>query len=244
MQNSRLSRKKISAVASAILLVVAFVVTLAGSAVLAYTPSSMRTPSIEHLHFRMQIVVDGQYVDASDERFQVPYVPNLCSGDLTAEPIHFHDGNGQFVHIHWKAVTGGQVLKNYGWNYIGGDDAVLGYRFDDLFNIRPVPIHGDVLPTLDPSTNLYIYTGDENSYARQDFAVFMKEPLETFFGRESNFLASGDSHSDAAGISQLERINNLLGNVVIFAQDEEPTQAAIEARFDALVPLTESTCGG
>lgn len=43
---------------------------------------------------------------------------------------------------------------------------------------------------------------------------------------------------------ELTRINNLVGNVVIFVQQNQPTKEQIQERFNNLVPLHESTCGG
>ena len=43
---------------------------------------------------------------------------------------------------------------------------------------------------------------------------------------------------------QLTRINNLIGNVVIFAQKDKPTDQQIKDRFNKLEPLSDSTCGG
>ena len=55
-----------------------------------------------------------------------------------------------------------------------------------------------------------------------------------------------DGHSEDSDKSEdeLKRINNLIGNVVIFAQDTEPTSEQITERFSNLVPLHDSTCGG
>jgi hypothetical protein len=43
---------------------------------------------------------------------------------------------------------------------------------------------------------------------------------------------------------ELKDINNLLGDILIFVQKEAPTDDQINARFDAMEPLTPSTCGG
>lgn len=43
---------------------------------------------------------------------------------------------------------------------------------------------------------------------------------------------------------KLTRINNLVGNVVIFAQKDKPTDQQIKDRFNKLEPLSDSTCGG
>jgi hypothetical protein len=43
---------------------------------------------------------------------------------------------------------------------------------------------------------------------------------------------------------ELKDINNLLGDVIIFVQKEEPTPEQVKSRFDAMEPLSPSTCGG
>lgn len=221
-----------------------FVAAVMGTYVVTVSPSAIRNPEIEHHHFRMQIVVDGENVDFSEQKFQVSYEPDQCSGELTAEPIHFHDNQDQFVHIHWANITGGLVLKNYGWNYVGGVNDLLGYRFDDFGKIQAVPIHGDVIPKPNESARMFVYIGDASGYTQKDFQDFTQDDLETFFGVESNFPAQDPGHSDETAAEALVRINNLLGNVVIFAQEQEPTQEQIAERFNNLVPLTDSTCGG
>lgn len=241
------------------------VVVLAFGYVYAASPAAIRNPKMDHLHFRMQMVVNGQEVNFGSDAFQTPYAPDQCSGELTAVPVHFHDNKGQFVHIHWANITGGIVLKDYGWNLIGGPDATLGYRLDNLPRITRVPIHGDALPKLPNNAKFWVYTGDEHSYQTRSFEDFKKQTLEQFLGKESNFpkqtrggllawlfpaaSAHGgvdDGHTviDATEEERLTRLNNLIGNIVIFVQNEQPSDAQIKARFDNLSPLPESTCGG
>ena len=225
-------------------LIVAVIALVLGTYVFASSPASIRTPELEHYHFRMQVVVDGQDVDFSDDRFQIAYSPNQCTGELTTEPIHFHDKQDQFVHVHWAGMTGGLVLKNYGWNYIGGADSILGYRLDTILNPQAVPIHGNELPKIDDSYSFYVYIGDESGYTQKDFTDFVNQDLETFFGVASTFPVQEGGNSDETIAESLVRINNLLGNVVLFAQKEEPTDEEIMDRLNNLVPLTDSTCGG
>jgi hypothetical protein len=160
-------------------------------------------------------------------------------------------------------MTGGLLLKFYGWNYIGGLNNTLGYRFDQLPKVSRVPIHGNALPKLANGDQLYVYSGDEHSYQARNTNDFLRQDFEKFFGKQSNlghgdqtsFLdklfpkvsAHGTESHGATGADtsvNLEDVNNLLGNVVIFAQKDKPSDAAVKARFDHLVPLTASTCGG
>lgn len=239
---------------------VVLVAVLSGSAY-AYTstPAAIRNPKFEHLHFRMQIINGDKAVNFAGKGFQAGYAKDNCNADLTKSPIHFHDGKDQFVHIHWKDITGGQVLKYYGWNRIGGTDGLMGFRADD--NMKAVPIHGRALPS-PASETMYIYAGDQEKYAKKDVDTFLKQDLESFFNKDSNVksddtallnrlfpkaAAHGDeAHGDTphGDDAELKRINNLIGNVVIFVQDKAPTDNEIKARFDALEPLTDSACAG
>ncbi len=67
----------------------------------------------------------------------------------------------------------------------------------------------------------------------------------------NNQIKINDNNNPAAIIDtsikteeELKQINNLLGNVVIFVQPNEPIQEQIQARFNNLEPLGLSTCGG
>lgn len=237
----------------------------------AITPSVIRSPKLEHYHFRMQILVQGKAEDFSTDAYQTEYAKDQCTADLPAQPIHFHDHKNQIVHIHWEGITGGMVLKYYGWNYIGGVSDALGYRLEGFTHRTKVPIHGTTLPAVPAGAHFYVYTGDETGYQERNFNDWTGKDLEDFFGRTSNFPAhktnkgihtsllnqlfpKASAHgvvADEQGVDanetqseKLTRINNLLGNVVIFVQNDKPTDAQIKDRFNHLEPLSESTCGG
>ncbi|MFZ1249973.1 MAG: hypothetical protein WAR37_00775 [Candidatus Microsaccharimonas sp.] len=241
--------------------------------VLVVSPDVIRNPKLEHYHFRMQILVDGKAEDFSNKSYQTGYAKDQCNANLPEQPIHFHDNKDQFTHIHWEGMTGGMVMKYYGWNYIGGIDGALGYKLNDLSDIQKVTTHGNYLPDVPKDDTFYIYTGDVNSYKKQSFEDWKNKDLEDFFGKTSNSPAhelnkSGDvsildllfpkayahgTADDADGDDgataetdqeKLTRINNLLGNVVLFVQKDEPTDQQVKARFNDLEPLTDSTCGG
>ena len=228
------------------------------------TPSAIRHPLVDHYHFRMQVVIDGAVQHFADSKYQTDYIKDSCSEELPASPIHFHDNKNQVVHIHWKGMTGGLVLKNYGWNLIGGPSDSLGYRFDNLLAVRQVPIHGKDFPDLSPRNNVYIYSGDEKSYKQRTIQEFTTQDLETFFNKASNlssektsyipfisdllpataYAHDGHQHSEKPSMEELSQINNLIGNVVIFAQKDRPTAEEVKQRFSHLEPLSDSTCGG
>lgn len=233
------------------------------------SPQVIRSPKLEHYHFRMQILVDGKKENFSEDKYQQDYAKDQCNASLPEQPIHFHDRKDQFTHIHWEGMTGGMVLKYYGWNYIGGLSNALGYKLDNLKDIQKVNTHGNFLPERPKGSKLYVYTGDENGFKERDINDFLKQDLEQFFETTSNspshelnqksntsllqnLLQKAAAHGgvddgeagEESNQEKLTRINNLIGNVVIFAQRDKPTDQQIKDRFSQLEPLSESTCGG
>lgn len=231
----------------------------------ASIPSHIRKPTYQHYHFRTQILVDGKAVDFSKDEFQKETgTSTTCSDAVGSTPIDFHDKMDQLTHVHWNGMTGGEFLKDFGWNYIGGNDEVLGQRYDDGLKPSAVKIYGELLPAVPEKSNFYVYTGDKENYQQKSWDDFLSQDLESFFGKKSNIEHSDevsfnvldwlfpeayahggviDEHTSNKSEEELTRINNLIGNVVIFAQKNEPSKEQVQERFNNLVPLHESSCG-
>ena len=237
--------------------IVAGLVVLAG-ALLGYaylaTPAALRHPTPAHFHFRLQIINNGRPVDFSANEYQSAFNQDVCTAKLTKEPVHFHDRLDQFVHVHWKHVTGGVVLKNYGWNFIGGTKFTLGYRFDQLPRVVHLPVHSRSLPNPSPGARYFVYVSSmatpSTVYQQRSWDSFLEADLEDFFkaapaARTTSWLGTlvptASAHN---GEEELASLNDVLGNVVIFAQKTAPTDAQIKDRFSQLVPLPLSACGG
>jgi len=261
----RLNKK----IATYIVIAIATIVVLAGGVygyLYASTPEHIRKPTYQHYHFRTQVLVDGKAVDFSKEEFQKETVAaTTCSAAVGGVPIDFHDKMDQLTHVHWNGMTGGEFLKYFGWNLIGGSDGLLGRRYDAGAMPQSVKIYGKLLPSLPDKANFFVYVGDKNGYQQKSWNDFLNQDIETFFGKKSNIghpeevstntvldwlfprvYAHGevmDEHPSSKSEEELTRINNVIGNVVIFAQEKEPTKEQIKARFDNLVPLHDSTCG-
>lgn len=232
----------------------------------ASTPVHLRAPQFEHSHLRTQILVDGEPVDFAQKEFQTAYDASSCSAELTGQPVDFHDKDNQMAHIHWRNISGGEFLKFYGWNMTGGEDGSLGRRYDQgVLKPYKIATAGNLLPPLPDNVNFYVYTGDENSHQQRDWNEFLSQDFETFFGKKSQlnteksalsrildlfnakaYAHGNETHTEEETMDkdQLERINNLLGNVVIFAQSQQPTDEQVKDRFNNLPPLHSSVCGG
>lgn len=208
------------------------------------SPPAIRHPHWNHVHLRLQIITDGQGANFSQAKFQTPENKDICTAALTKEPVHFHDTLDQFVHLHWANLTGGILLKDYGWNFIGGPDSTLGYRFDQLPHLIRVPIHGLALPKPARDDRYYIYTGDQSGYKQRSWHDFLTESIDDFMAGKS---ASSDLVPAALADSdqdQAAKLNHVLGNVVIFAQKNPPTDQQIKDRFNHLIPIPTSQCAG
>lgn len=247
------------------------VVTLAALAVLsitglaafvtyayATTPAAVRKPQLEHYHLRLQTIVDGKAVNFAGPNFQTAYDKGSCSAEIPKEPFHFHDGASQFAHVHWEGMTGGLLLKYYGWDFVGGSDDVLGRKFDGLRPGAAVPIHGKELGRQPATSRVFVFTGDADGFKQREFADWLNQDFEVFFNKTSSspaheankqsavrrLLLPAASAAIAPSEADKEELNNLLGNAVLFAQDERPTDADVQARFDMLEPLPTSVCSG
>jgi hypothetical protein len=268
-KSSRFALKLNKKVAAYVFVTVAAVMVLVGGVygyLYASIPEHIRKPTFQHYHFRSQILVDGKAVDFSKDEFQEETgTATTCNAAVGGVPMDFHDKMDQLAHVHWNGMTGGEFLKYFGWNFIGGSDELLGRRYDAGVMPQSVKIYGKLLPSLPDKANFFVYVGDKNSYQQKSWNDFLNQNLETFFGKKSNIghsdevssntvldwlfpkaYAHGevmDEHPSVKSEEELTRINNVIGNVVIFTQEEEPTKEQVKARFDNLVPLHDSTCG-
>lgn len=275
--SAKKSQKKNPTLIGGILLLVVVFIVVAGMVLWNVLPTHFRNPEVAHHHFRMQLFIEGEYIDFSKAPYQEAYEPGICSDGLTDTPIHFHDEVGQYVHIHWTNIRGGDVLKYYGLNRIGGADDILGYRFD-LDGIQSIPTLTDAIP--DSDNTLWVYQVNDDEIIERSARDFLLQDLETFFGvkssltlqREeaenefSNFLsvtASAHPNHGSEDIKQvkndfvlfddeeeqfteeeLKDLNDVLGDVLIFVQDDEPSEEVIQERIPKFVDLPQSTCGG
>lgn len=215
------------------------------------SPAAIQQPKPEHAHVRLQVIVNGKSVNFGDSKYQTPYTKEMCESKLTKAPLHFHNNKNQIVHLHWQDITGGLILKNYGWNLAGGDSNTLGYRFDSFPFVQRVPIHGSVLPAMPKSAKIWVYSGNKIAHAERKLAEFLYQDLEEFLGRKSNhhlhigemidnlLFPKASAHGNGDGHDEHD---NILGNIVIFVQQHKPDKKLVTEHFQHLEPLTKN-CG-
>jgi hypothetical protein len=149
-------------------------------------------PVKDHSHFRIKYIFNGQEENFGSPRYQTDYTKDICNGTLTESPLHFHDNKPDYQHQHWARITGGQFLKFYGINKIGGLNDVMGYKLDKLPSVTQVPIYGKHLPEPRRDDKFWVYTGLQKTDGSENWDIkprtiedFTNQDFETFFGVES-----------------------------------------------------------
>jgi hypothetical protein len=171
-------------------------------------------PAQDHSHLRIKYVFNGQEENFGSPRYQTDYTKDICDGSLTESPLHFHDNKPDYQHLHWARVTGGQFLKFYGINYIGGLDNYMGFKVDKLPNITPVPIYGKHLPEPRKDDKFWIYTGIQDNKGEwqtktRSLEDFKNQTFEEFLGVESQ------ARKDYEKYTNLNLLN--LGKITTYA---------------------------
>jgi hypothetical protein len=176
------------------LLLVVILLPIIGYTVVRFglSKDNISYPAKDHSHFRIKYVFNGQEEDFGSPRYQTDYTKDVCDGTLTESPLHFHDNKPDYQHTHWTRLTGGQFLKFYGINKIGGLDDTMGFKLDQLPKVTTVPIYGKHLPEPRNNDKFWAYTGVEKSNnsgiwetKQRSIDDFVNQDFETFFGVES-----------------------------------------------------------
>jgi hypothetical protein len=108
-------------------------------------------------------------------------------------------------------------------DFFGKKSIVTGSNSNfDIWNLFSVPVLAD-----DSSHNSGSNTKD------------VSLPVQAHDSKANTFSGTKE-HTE----EELKEINNLIGNVVIFIQKEEPSREEVQERFDRLVELSPSVCGG
>lgn len=265
--SSHMNKRKIGLfVAGLLLLILVIVVGLRGYQ-FASTPDAIRQPTVDHYHFRTQIFYDGQPINFADQKYQETYDGGQCSANLPDTPIHFHDNTDQMTHIHWNGMTGGLFLKYYGLNLVGGPDDKLGYRFDKSYlKPQPVSIQTDSLANVPYGHDIFVFIKTDDGFKEKSIFEFLEQDLEVFFEKRSNlgsssgnwydwFLPKAQAHASEDHGSEvttefipekvdLQKLNNLIGDVAIYVQQDRPSDEEVTNAFNNLIELSETTCGG
>jgi hypothetical protein len=178
----------------------------------ALSKDNISFPKKDHSHFRIKYVFNGQEENFGGPRYQTDYTKDVCGGTLTEAPLHFHDNKTDYQHEHWARMTGGQMLKFYGLNYIGGLNNTMGFKIDEFPKITPVPIYGNHLPEPRKDDKFWVYTGTENTVnpgnweiKNRTFEEFINQDFETFFGKESQERKDIEKY----GVSYLNLLDSL-----------------------------------
>lgn len=159
------------------------------AAVAITNPDNIAYPAYEHLHFRMSYSYRGVEENFSESKYQEPYSKDTCTDTITKTPVHFHDDKNHTVHVHWRGLTGGQVLKYYGVNKIDWLSNYMGIKARNekkQVSLSLIPVHTDSLPKPSSSDKIFIFTGNSDKFELRKEEDFYNQELETFFNKRSS----------------------------------------------------------
>jgi hypothetical protein len=213
-------------------------------------------PYYTNYHLRLQLVYNGQLTTFAFENTQEANEFKVCDLNLITKPIYQNAFNSQLFKVSWEGVTGGEILKYYGLNLVGGSNEVLGYRFNDAF----VPQKLLTLKTLDikptKQHKTFVYKNRQDGFIKLDPLDFLYKDIELVVKKSNirllreqsqpnNFFGVKAFAQDEKPVVQQQEFESklsldydLIGNVVVFIGDSEPTEEKIIDRFNNFIPLS------
>lgn len=190
-------------------------------------PFRFSFPIEAHEHIQVQFYYNETRFDLSKPEFQVDSDPYTCSDFLSPEPMHFHDGNPEVLHIHWAGILGKDFLRYYG--FISNMGEKLGYRVNTFPQLQKIRIHGDLLPKPKKSEKVWIFNQDDEGVIEQlPYTDFLKIPLSS---KSSSLVA--EAHGDKVHAE---------GKFIFLIQEHEPNIDFIFQQFQTFSPLDLASC--
>lgn len=149
---------------------------------LSVSDNNITFPKTTHTHAMIKFYNNGSIYKTNLFNAMSPSDQTLCSGLITSEPIHFHDNVEDIIHLHWDNITGGQVLKYLGANYIGGFNNLMGIRLDRLNKYKITPIYTKdkaLKPYPESLVKIYIKKVSSTNYEKVSLSDFIKLELSS-----------------------------------------------------------------
>ena len=183
-----------------------------------------------------------------------------CNLVVTEKPFYLDKDKKNVVQVRWEGMTGGELLKYYGFNYLSGLNDLIGVQYRGPFDIKPIRPLSISKPTA--SDILYVYTGSGKDFKLLNSQNFLYQDLEntlkksrlrTKREKESSKLTLytiSVSGEESLGLAlkpqltdgQLNDINNILGSLEIFIQQDAPSNTDIINSFNSMERLSSESC--
>ena len=110
-------------------------------------------------------------------------------------------------------------------------------------NIQAQAHNGEEHKTLDEATRHAMETKEKELTSERN-----NQPISATIQLNSSSISSISPQNletkPQTSLEELKSINNFLGDVVIFVQQSEPTNEQIQTRFQSMIKLEKSVCGG
>jgi uncharacterized protein YneF (UPF0154 family) len=211
-------------------------------------------PVFTNYHLRLQLINNGQIVSISGQNDERTNEFKVCDLTLLNRPIYQNSFNSELFQVSWEGITGGEILKYYGLNLVGGFDDVLGYRVKKNFGVEAIkPFQGNGI-SVSKKSKVFAYFKRQDGYEKLDQLDFLFKDIELAV-KKSNIRLERE-HAKTPGLfgirvfaeekpkieqqefeSKLSLDYDLIGNIVVFFEESEPTEDRIIDRFNNFIPL-------
>jgi hypothetical protein len=213
------------------------------------------SPQFTNYHLRLQLIYSGELTPFAKQTIQEINEFKVCDLSLLTKPVYQNTFNSQLFRVNWEGITGGEILKYYGLNLVGGPNDILGYRLKGFSIPQAIQTKNKINTKPAKQQKTFVYQNRQDGYAKIDPLDFLYKDIELVL-KKSNIRLQREE-SQPAGVlgvkafaqdekpivqqqefeSKLSLDYDLIGNVVVFVADLEPTEDVIIDRFNNFIPL-------
>jgi hypothetical protein len=193
---------------------IVLVVTIVGFLGFSFaSPMSVSFPKKETSQIRLLLSIDGNQTNFSTPQFQKP-ISQLCNQDISPYPIGAYNQSSQVLNLHWKDMTGSNILRYYGFNNKGPFKGYMGVNLTNFPNYEAVPILGELLPAPKEDYNYFVYTGNQYSYTQRKRSEFLNKSITDLLDSSNSSKNSIISINTNAQVSK-EKNENIDKEIII-----------------------------
>jgi hypothetical protein len=213
-------------------------------------------PQLTNYHLRLQLIFNGQLLPLTSQNIQEINEFKVCDLRLINKPIYQNIFNSQLFQVNWEGITGGEILKYYGLNLVGGSDDILGFRFKSLAKPQAIETLKGINVKTTKQQKTFVYQNRQDGYTKIDPLDFLFKDIELVVKKSNIRLNREQSQpNNIFGIKTFAQVEkpviqqqefesklsldyDLIGNVVVFVGDSEPAEEVIIDRFNNFIPLS------
>ncbi len=215
-------------------------------------------PQYEYAHIRLRVFVEGTEIDVGNNPNGTRLFQGACSAVLQKEPLATILKDPHSIRLMWKGVKLQDVFTYLGLR----DTDFFGYVFSPSFGVKKIPLEAKSIIVAPEATPRFLFIRTGEGYIEREISDWFGKSIEDVFGRSSQIRLSwytpniASAHEEEGEINtsstdplvilqeqeEARRLNNVLGEGVLFIQHSRPENDQIQRAFDTFPLLSGSLC--